>query len=93
MSIFLVFLKNSVLKLLKRIYMNLFRSLLTSVCLYGGASRRRQIDVVKKGVDIVVATPGRLNDLVDSKIISVKYVTFLVSVALASFAFSHRQIL
>ncbi|XP_014780985.1 probable ATP-dependent RNA helicase DDX43 isoform X1 [Octopus bimaculoides] len=48
------------------------------VCLYGGASRRRQIDVVKKGVDIVVATPGRLNDLVDSKIISVKYVTFLV---------------
>lgn len=35
-----------------------------SVCLYGGGDRRAQINVVSKGVDIVIATPGRLNDLV-----------------------------
>ncbi|GAB1609143.1 probable ATP-dependent RNA helicase DDX43 isoform X1 [Argonauta hians] len=51
---------------------------ISCVCLYGGGSRRRQIDVLKKGVDIVVATPGRLNDLVESKVVSVKYVSFLV---------------
>ncbi|XP_072933321.1 probable ATP-dependent RNA helicase DDX43 [Epargyreus clarus] len=35
-----------------------------SVCLYGGGDRKMQIKVVSKGVDIVIATPGRLNDLV-----------------------------
>lgn len=35
-----------------------------SVCLYGGGDRKEQIKVVAKGVDIVIATPGRLNDLV-----------------------------
>ena len=34
---------------------------------------------VKKGVEIIVATPGRLNDLIDSEIIDVKSVTYLVS--------------
>ena len=32
---------------------------------YGGASMGRQIDHLRRGVDIVVATPGRLQDLVD----------------------------
>lgn len=35
-----------------------------SVCLYGGGNRREQINTVAKGVDIVIATPGRLNDLI-----------------------------
>ncbi|XP_013139757.1 PREDICTED: probable ATP-dependent RNA helicase DDX53 [Papilio polytes] len=35
-----------------------------SVCVYGGGDRREQIKVVSKGVDIVIATPGRLNDLI-----------------------------
>lgn len=35
-----------------------------SVCLYGGGDRKEQIKVVAKGVDIVIATPGRLNDLI-----------------------------
>lgn len=34
-----------------------------SVCVYGGGSRKDQINVVNKGVEIVIATPGRLNDL------------------------------
>ena len=35
--------------------------------LYGGVSIRTQIDKLKKGVDIVVATPGRLLDHLDKK--------------------------
>ena len=50
-----------------------------SVCVYGGGNRREQINVVTKGVEIIVATPGRLNDLVQNGIINVKSVTYLVS--------------
>ncbi|PVD22685.1 hypothetical protein C0Q70_15940 [Pomacea canaliculata] len=49
-----------------------------SVCVYGGGNRRDQIKVVTKGVEIVVATPGRLNDLIMNNIIDVKTVTYLV---------------
>jgi len=35
------------------------------VAIYGGASMGRQIDQLRRGVDVVVATPGRLQDLVD----------------------------
>lgn len=38
----------------------------TSVCVYGGGNRREQVNIVTKGVDIVIATPGRLNDLVEA---------------------------
>lgn len=37
---------------------------LFSVCLYGGGSRQEQVKTVSQGVDIIIATPGRLNDLV-----------------------------
>jgi ATP-dependent RNA helicase DDX43 len=48
------------------------------VCVYGGGSRREQINIVTKGVEIVVATPGRLNDLIMNNIIDVRSVTYLV---------------
>src|SRR5205823_7685423 len=32
---------------------------------YGGARMDRQIDALRTGVDVVIATPGRLIDLVD----------------------------
>lgn len=48
------------------------------VCIYGGGSRREQIQAVNKGVEIVIATPGRLNDLVMNQVIDLKYVTFLI---------------
>ena len=35
---------------------------LRSVCVYGGAGMKKQIDKLRRGVDIVVATPGRLMD-------------------------------
>ncbi|XP_067678893.1 probable ATP-dependent RNA helicase DDX43 [Haliotis asinina] len=49
-----------------------------SVVVYGGGNRRNQISVVTKGVEIIVATPGRLNDLIMNGIIDVKSVTYLV---------------
>jgi ATP-dependent RNA helicase DeaD len=47
------------------------------VAVYGGASISEQIRKVKRGAQIIVATPGRLIDLIDRKAInlgSVKYV-------------------
>jgi superfamily II DNA/RNA helicase len=34
---------------------------------YGGASMGRQIDALRRGVDLVVATPGRLKDLIEQR--------------------------
>ncbi|XP_070386710.1 probable ATP-dependent RNA helicase DDX43 [Dermacentor albipictus] len=48
------------------------------VCIYGGGSRREQIQTVNLGVEIVIATPGRLNDLVMNRVIDLNFVTFLV---------------
>lgn len=47
-------------------------------CVYGGGDRRRQVDIVKAGVQIIIATPGRFNDLVSSGIIDITSVTYLV---------------
>ena len=47
-------------------------------CVYGGGNRREQINTVEKGVEIIVATPGRLNDLINIGVIDVKSVTYLV---------------
>ncbi|XP_063772881.1 probable ATP-dependent RNA helicase DDX43 isoform X2 [Pseudophryne corroboree] len=49
-----------------------------SICIYGGGDRKKQINVVSKGVDIVIATPGRLNDLQMNNIITLKSITYLV---------------
>lgn len=47
---------------------------LSLVAVYGGAPMGAQIDKIKNGADIVVATPGRLIDLVDRKVVSVESV-------------------
>lgn len=49
-----------------------------SACVYGGGDRKSQINVVTKGVQIIIATPGRLNDLVQAKVLDVTGVTFLI---------------
>ncbi|HJM75488.1 MAG TPA: DEAD/DEAH box helicase, partial [Dehalococcoidia bacterium] len=46
--------------------------------IYGGVSMPMQIDALRDGVDIVIATPGRLNDLVERREISLKSVSFVV---------------
>jgi superfamily II DNA/RNA helicase len=40
---------------------------LRSVAVYGGASPRPQIEALRRGASIVVATPGRLADLIDQR--------------------------
>jgi superfamily II DNA/RNA helicase len=46
--------------------------------IYGGASMVRQIKALQAGVDIVIATPGRLNDLLERGEMSVASVRFVV---------------
>ncbi len=41
------------------------------VAIYGGANMERQIKALAKGVDFVVATPGRMIDLIERKEVSV----------------------
>lgn len=48
------------------------------LCIYGGGNRNAQIAAVKKGVEIIIATPGRLNDLQMNEIIDLRTITYLV---------------
>src|SRR2546421_4403195 len=45
---------------------------------YGGVSERPQIAALRSGVDLVVATPGRLIDLMDQRVANLSGVEFLV---------------
>ncbi|GAA4239381.1 DEAD/DEAH box helicase [Postechiella marina] len=51
---------------------------LRTAVIYGGTSIEPQKDVLKKGVDILIATPGRLLDLHKQDIINLDYVETLV---------------
>ena len=46
---------------------------LKSVCIYGGTSVPHQISQIKRGVNVLVATPGRLLDFLDKGFISFRY--------------------
>lgn len=48
------------------------------LAVYGGSNIDSQKRVLQKGVDIVVATPGRLNDLIGQKAISLQNITDVV---------------
>lgn len=48
------------------------------VTLFGGVSLRPQIEAVRRGVDVVIATPGRLLDLVDQGVLRLNNVETLV---------------
>lgn len=45
---------------------------------FGGVSERPQIEALRSGVDLVVATPGRLIDLMDQRVANLAGVEFLV---------------
>ena len=51
---------------------------LTAGCIYGGASRGVQINMLRQGVDIVIATPGRCNDLAGMGALNLSQVKYLV---------------
>jgi ATP-dependent RNA helicase DDX5/DBP2 len=46
--------------------------------IYGGVSRNGQANSLRQGVEICIATPGRLIDLLDSGVTNLKRVTYLV---------------
>ncbi len=48
------------------------------VAVYGGASISMQIRDIKKGVQVVVATPGRLIDLIERKAINLDQIKYVV---------------
>ena len=48
------------------------------VAVYGGASIGQQIRDLKRGVQIVVATPGRLIDLIERKAINLEQIKYVV---------------
>lgn len=45
---------------------------------YGGVPQYKQAQALRKGVDIIVATPGRLLDLMEQKIIHLNKIEYLV---------------
>lgn len=51
---------------------------LKSMAIFGGVSINTQADRVRKGVDIIVATPGRLLDLISQKIVDLSRIEILV---------------
>jgi ATP-dependent RNA helicase RhlE len=51
---------------------------LRATTVYGGVSERPQIDALRSGVDLLVATPGRLLDLMDRRFCDFSGLDFLV---------------
>ena len=49
-----------------------------SMAMFGGVSQRPQEKTLQRGVDILVATPGRLLDLISQGYVDLSYVQFLV---------------
>jgi len=54
------------------------RARLTAAVIHGGVSQRPQAAAMRKGVDVLVATPGRLLDLVGQRLVDIRGVEFLV---------------
>jgi len=51
---------------------------ISSCCVYGGVPKQPQIAALRAGVDIVVGTPGRLEDLMQDGACKLQNVTYLV---------------
>lgn len=51
---------------------------LKACVLFGGVSQNPQVDALKRGVDILVATPGRLNDLIGQGYVDLQHVAVFV---------------
>src|SRR5690554_1386349 len=51
---------------------------LTSTVIFGGVNQSKQVNALRAGVDILIATPGRLLDLMNQGIISLKHIEIFV---------------
>ncbi len=55
-----------------------FKTGIRTVCVYGGRDKNYQINDLNQGCDILIATPGRLIDLIVQKNISLKMISTLI---------------
>jgi ATP-dependent RNA helicase RhlE len=51
---------------------------LKHLVIFGGVSQHHQVEALKRGIDILVATPGRLLDLVNQRFVHLEHVKILV---------------
>ena len=49
-----------------------------STVIFGGVNQNPQIATLRRGVDVLIATPGRLLDLHNQKVLSLQHVEILV---------------
>ncbi len=54
------------------------KTTLKILCVMGGVSQEEQIHQLKRGVDVIIATPGRVFDLRSQGYLSLEYLQFLV---------------
>lgn len=57
---------------------NLTNPLINEALIVGGVPIKEQTRQIENGVDIVVATPGRLDDMIDTNILSLSQVKFFI---------------
>jgi len=51
---------------------------ITHTTIFGGVSQKNQVNELRKGVDIIIATPGRLLDLMNQRIIRLDKIEYFV---------------
>ena len=51
---------------------------LKHLVIFGGVSQNPQVDALRRGVDILVATPGRLLDLMNQRFVNLEHIRMLV---------------
>lgn len=51
---------------------------LKNTVIFGGVGQKPQTDTLRRGVDILIATPGRLLDLIHQGFIDLRHVQFFV---------------
>ena len=51
---------------------------LRSTVIFGGVSQHRQVEALRRGCDILIATPGRLLDLMEQNLLSLNAVKYFV---------------
>lgn len=51
---------------------------LSHTCIIGGVSQHAQVQAIRKGVDILIATPGRLLDLMQQNFVNLQNIKLLV---------------
>lgn len=51
---------------------------ITSTCVYGGAPKYNQLNEIRRGVHVIIATPGRLNDFLEQRQVNLQNTNYLV---------------